>query len=479
MQGVIDPTDLELVRSHLAGLEGSELVERLIALATRDEGLELALVTEARAAAGSFELAELKKQLTAQLRVSSHYLHWRAVREYAGRIDGVLDVLEALLEGGHGAEVVLLAEHVMKRLDTALGRIDDSGGYTQEPVERLNEIHHAACVAARPDPRKLAVRMLELALKSDWEWFLDAPTRYADVLGDEGLAAYRRRLEPEWEKLPPLPPEPSRFHGFHEHGRFRVTHLREQLARAGGSIDELIAVLAHDRSSSYQFVRIAGELERAGREREALTWLERGVAAFPPAGDSRLRERLVAAYLRDGQPDDAVALVEKAFADEPTADTYAELRSLVDVEAWPFRRGEALETLRLARPPGLYSTRDHAVRAQLAEGDLAGAWGDARAGGCTRQVLLRLADASRDHDPDAAVRVYLDGATRELEHSDVAFYARAVDLLGRARETLAAVGRADELSDEIDRIREEHRRRPRLMAMLDEAGFGERDGRAS
>ena len=27
------------------------------------------------------------------------------------------------------------------------------------------------------------------------------------MLGDEGLAVYRRRLEPEWEKLPPLPPE--------------------------------------------------------------------------------------------------------------------------------------------------------------------------------------------------------------------------------------------------------------------------------
>lgn len=107
-----------------------------------------------------------------------------------------------------------------------------------------------------------------------------------------------------------------------------------------------------------------------------------------------------------------------------------------------------------------------------------GAWADARAGDCT-PVWLQLADASRRHDPDAAVRVYLDSATRELEHSSVAFHERAVDLLARARETLAAVGRADELAAEIDRIREQHRRRPRLLAMLDEAGFGERDGRAS
>jgi len=42
----------------------------------------------------------------------------------------------------------------------------------------------------------------------------------------------------------------------------------------------------------------------------------------------------------------------------------------------------------------------------------------------------------RDHDPDAAVCVYLDGAARELEHSNVAVYEWA-----------------DELSAEINRIR--------------------------
>jgi len=31
--------------------------------------------------------------------------------------------------GGARADVVVLCEHVMKRLDTALGKVDDSGGY--------------------------------------------------------------------------------------------------------------------------------------------------------------------------------------------------------------------------------------------------------------------------------------------------------------------------------------------------------------
>ena len=73
--------------------------------------------------------------------------------------------------------------------------------------------------------------------------------------------------------------------------RTTITFLRVSLARAGGSVDELVAVLARDVSSPFCFCRIADDLEKAGREQEALTWLERGLAAFPPAGDPQLRSR--------------------------------------------------------------------------------------------------------------------------------------------------------------------------------------------
>jgi hypothetical protein len=113
------------------------------------------------------------------------------------------------------------------------------------------------------------VRLLETALKSDWEWFLDAPEAYAEVLGEEGLAAFRERLDREWEKLAPQPPDPERRYFARESGRFRITCLKESLARGAGSIDELVAVMAQDLSSANQFDRIATELE-AGRGGGAL-----------------------------------------------------------------------------------------------------------------------------------------------------------------------------------------------------------------
>src|SRR4051794_35555424 len=79
--------DRELVQAYLAGLEQDELVRRLIVIADRDEGLQLGLVTEARAATGTLELGALKKELTGWLRVSSRHLTWHGSREYAHGVE--------------------------------------------------------------------------------------------------------------------------------------------------------------------------------------------------------------------------------------------------------------------------------------------------------------------------------------------------------------------------------------------------------
>jgi len=463
--------DRELIRAYLAGLESDELARRLLAIADRDTALRVGLATEARAASGALDLGALKKELTAWLRVSSRHLNWHGSREYAGEVDSALDVLDGLLAAGHAEQVVVLAEYVIKRLDTALSRIDDSGGYLGLPVARVADIHRRACLTSHPDPPNLAARLLQIALKSDWEWFLDAPEAYADALGEDGLATYREQLDGAWEKLAPLSADPGRRHFEREPDRFRITHLKESLARSAGSIDELVTVMARDLSSAYQFDRIATELEAAGREREALTWLERGLAAFGPNYDGRLRDHLINSYLRDGQVDDAVALAERAFDSSATAALYTVLRrTSLAAGTWDTRRPQALARLR-DRPGGHYpQSANEAVTVQLEEGDLEGAWADALARGCPDSLWRKLADAARDTRPDDAVAVYrrlVEERLRSTHH-----YREAVELLKVWRETLARFDREGELASDLRRIRDENRRRPRLIELLDKAGLG-------
>lgn len=463
--------DRELIRKRLSSLGHDELVERMLGLAERDDALWLVLAAEAKAVSGELDVKELRKQLTAKLRVTDRTYDWRYARRYAGEVDDALDLLAALLDAGRASEVVELAEHCMKRLDTAARNIDDSGGYVGVEVDRLKGIHHAACLSATTDPKKLALRLADWALadRSDWEWFLDAPTRYADVFGDEGLEVFRERIEPEWQRLPARPAARDRSGLSYEAGRFKVTYLREGLARAGGSVDELVAVLAQDLSSSRQFARIADALEEAGRDREALAWLERGNAVHLPAGDPTLRARIVAAYLRDGQVDDAVALAERAHLHAPSLATYVELRTASEAHGdWDERRPSVLERLRGA---DRFGGRSSAVRAQLAESDLTGAWADAREGGCDGGAWLELADASRESQPDSAVGVYRRLVEDELEHAGDGHYKRVVDLLQRWRATLEQHGRAGELAQDVSRIRERYKRRTRLLTRLDRAGL--------
>lgn len=465
------PDEDELIRRRLESLPHDELVRRLLSLAGRDGALRLALVTEAQAAEGELDLRALRKELTAQLRVTNRSYDWRYSREYAADAEEALDLLAGLLDAGHAAAVVELAEHCMKRLDTALRNLDDSGGYLATLGDRLRELHRAACLAARPDPLTLGRRLADWALadSSDWSWFGDAPTRYADVLGEEGLDAFRERVEPEWAALPPRPPARERTFGAWDRRRYVVTKLREELARAGGSVDELVAVLAHDLSSAHQFERIADALEEAGREREALAWLERGNAVHAPGGDSRLRPRIVRAYLRDGQVEDAVALAERGHEHATSVATYLELRTAAEgLGDWPERRPAALERLRGA---DRYGGRTSAVRAQLEEGDLEGAWADARAAGCDRDAWLDLADASREAQPDDAVGVYRNLLDEVAERADDSGYKRTVDLLERWRATLELHGRGAELAPVVARIREQYRRRTRLLDRMDKAGL--------
>jgi uncharacterized Zn finger protein len=321
-------------------------------------------------------------------------------------------------------------------------------------------LHHRACVAAHPDVRKLAARMLDLTLKSEWAWFDDAPETYADVLGEQGLAVYRSRLE----RVAASTGLPAEGH------RYRIQQLRESLARASGGVDELVAVMSVDLRSAYGYHRIANVLEDAGRSREALTWLERGLARFGPNGDARLRQALIDAYLRDGLAHDAVELASRAFDDEPIADTYGVLRRTAGaVGTWELHRGAALQRLR-TRPGGWdRGDRSEAVLAQLDEGALDAAWADAYEGGCRRNVWRRLADASRSTRPDDAVAVYRREVDALLEGGTA--YAKVVNVLRTWHATLAEAGRAEEFAADLDRLRTAHSRKRTFLRLLDEEQF--------
>jgi hypothetical protein len=125
---------------------------------------------------------------------------------------------------------------------------------------RLQQIHLAACIAAKPDPEALAARLFRWELEGDWDTFSGAAQTYADVLGDAGIAHYRELAEAEWGTVEPL--EPSDGYPDRDARRFRITQIMESLARLSGNLEQLIAIKQRDLSSSYAFLEIFLKLPR-------------------------------------------------------------------------------------------------------------------------------------------------------------------------------------------------------------------------
>jgi hypothetical protein len=82
-------------------------------------------------------------------------------------IDVVIDRLDGLLDGGRSELVIELTEHAIICAERAVEFVDDSDGLLSGVVERLAELHLAACEAASPDPVQLAARLYQRELAGD------------------------------------------------------------------------------------------------------------------------------------------------------------------------------------------------------------------------------------------------------------------------------------------------------------------------
>jgi len=146
-----------------------------------------------------------------------------------------------------------------------------------------------------------------------------------------------------------------------------------------------------------------------------------------------------------------------------------QLKSAADaLDAWPLERDAALEALRRRDIGAL-------VDALLAEGDTELAWQTATTAvdaelGLRRWV--RLAAVRAATHPADALPIYWRAVEDALETSDRRNYAQAVRLLTRAKTAAAAAGQGDDFQAGLAALRERHRRRPTLIAMLSKAKLG-------
>jgi len=488
---------LDDVRDHIASLPGEELVELVIEEAREDERLLDRLRLRAAAGTDAVNLAAFRDAIDHAVDPGG-FVPYSEVYDYSRTVDGAIDSLQALLDRGHAAEAIELVEYCCSAIERIGGMVDDSDGHLGIALDRLQRLHREACDRAEIAPVELAERLFERMLTSDYELFFDAIKNYAPLLGTAGRRRYAELAQSEWERLPPLRPgdgEDSRDRAGRvlitpddleeRHRRHRITHVMELLAEQTGDVDELVAVISHDLSLPYSFLRIAEAYLQAGREDDAIEWAERGMEAFPERPDSRLVTFLADAYGRRVQHARAAELMWALFEDHPGLASYRDMRPYAErAGEWGETRERALDLLRervaAAEPErrqrgygwSPYRDASELVWIHLWEGDVEAALAAARANGCSQDAWLTLAERLRDPQPREALVIYREQVEPTINRKTNADYRHAVELLSTVRELMARTGRADEFPGCLQEVRDAHRRKRNLMKLIDDLESG-------
>jgi len=479
-RGKVKEVKLADAAKILQGEDKDALVRMVLEWAKDDDRLrQRVLLYAARRSGSETGVAAARQAFKKAVRVHD-FVHYREAYSWAGGVDDAIDNIAQLLEDGQAAAVIELCESALKDLDASVGAIDDSDGHLTVLRDRLQDIHFRASTEARPDPVALAERLFQFEMRSELEVFYGAAESYAKVLGGKGLQHYRRLGEAEWEKVPARTAKHERS----DSGRhFRITHIMESLAKASGDVEELVEVMSRDLSHAYGYLKISEVYREARQFDKALLWAEKGLQAFPERTDGRLREFAAEEYHRWRRHDEAMKLMWAEFTERPYLATYQTLeRHARKAKTWPEWRERAVAEIRqrIARAKEesrgktphrwMQPNDDHSqlVEIFLYEGGVDAAWREARDGGCSDGLWLRLAELREKDHPEDAAPVYLKQAEQAVGKVHNGRYGESVGLLVKAAAVMKRIDRSEEFVRQLEALRVKYKIKRNFIKLLDQ-----------
>nr|MDT0663480.1 SWIM zinc finger family protein [Micromonospora sp. DSM 115978] len=443
------------VRAFIATLGHDELVDLVWQHASDDPAMYQRMLLRAMAGAETVDLGLLAEQVE---RLQVDWIEYGEEEGYAEGADAVIEALAALVPD-HAAEVQPLLRRAFCLVCQAAQRSEDHCGAAIGSAGDAWDAYLQACEIEPPDPKELG------------EWFaefrLGAPdglevsiTDIGDLLGDEGLDAYWAALETAKTTKP---------------SNLTVRRLREELIRATGDLDALVACYAEDLSSPYRYVEIARLLLDESRTPEAIKWLELGRASVDHWDHraSGLADLLVELYTDAGRTEDVIALLQERFRSQGSAETYRALREAIlatDPERWPEQREQAWSLLRRrADDASAWGAGNVYVRVLLEEDEDEAAWEAISRYRCDPQTRLSVTDRRSATHPAEALTTYLPTIEEAVAQGSGSGYERAADLLVTLRGVFARAGQ--DFEAEVARLKATYSRKRNFLAALRERGL--------
>lgn len=406
------------------------------------------------------------KQVTKAFAAGGRFVDYRHAPHWAAGVHDILDDLQRLLDGGHAAAVLTLAEQAHKRAETALNRIDDSDGWLTDISRRIADLHQRAAASARPEHRPFATRLFDLETGSHTlDTFHRAAATYAQILGPDGLAEYRTLAQAAWDTADHTSPRWGET--------FRIRQARIGVAIGARTPDELIQITRNDLATPDDDLEIVQLLAEADRTDEAIDWARRGLDRHADRWyqTPRLRDALADLLARQDRTDEVEALFWDAFVRRPTLTGY---RQLIDHANDPDAASDrAIGELagRVGQPygDGRFTYPEPLIEILHHDGQDEQAWAAYVEYGCDHDLAMRLAKRREPDHPLEAILVYERDVERHIERKGKAAYRAAARQLGHIRTLAARAGHPEAFEAILERVRSEHRLKRTLMGILDAA----------
>jgi tetratricopeptide (TPR) repeat protein len=457
--------------TYLTAQTKATLVDMLLEVSWRDERLAQSLMVKSAPLGETDSLVMEMRQVIDDATTVEGYIDWRSGHSFADPLEQAVDTLTELLTPERAGALVALAQYAIEQTEAALESVDDSDGLVGDVLCRLGALHLQACTLARPDVEALAEDLFHLETTLPMGVCSFSALTYKDALGDKGLQRYRALAQAQWDALGPV----GAKSGF-SHDRFKITRVMEDLARASGDLDALIAIKSGDLTHAHTYLTIAELLTENKRHDEALQWAEQGLVAHP---DNRLRDFLAAAYLKRKRPAEALQLIWIQFEEQPGLTAYQKLHGVaVKQGVWPTQRARALDWLARTiakeasqtshyKPKPSVPDTSRRVAIALWEGDPDSGWAAVKSGRCQQSLRISLAQALEATRAPDAISLYCQVVPDIVGQTNNDAYATALILIRAVQKLMIGLGQAPQFVDYLAELRLTFKPKRNFIKLLD------------
>lgn len=400
-------------------------------------------------------LRDTQKTILAAFRSRRDFYDWRSVDQYSSVAHASVDQLREASQIWGAAALIPTVQKAIAAAVRVLHRGDDSNGAIGGVVDHLLDLHAELCSIDPPPTRKLVDWLIDFQFDGSQDFFTPDVAAYADALGETGLNHIGARLHGMQDQFGPPTDEFSHGHRIVRHNLQRLAVARRDPQGVMDSFGELVR--------SYRLHDLAKALIEIDAFDLAIVFAHRGATIEDgwQAEKCALYWSELLAQHRDHREE--VDARRHIFERWPTASNALSLASAMG-EGWKSIAEDAYARL-LTR-----SIRD-LIETLLGLGLDGRAWNSAQGHALDAQLWGRLVMVREKNDPASVLPILWQLIANDLEVADARNYKSAARRLKQLRRAMVAAGAQGDFDGIVSELRDQHKRRPRLMEELRRAGF--------